>query len=203
MNEGMRNRDRKLPQRNKERGALLILTLLILLVVSMLGMAAIDSTGLEMKMASNSRLQQEAFEAAEYTLSWVENDMATTGYFSTTSITNAAGCGNVCFVPNTCTKGYCFYGTDAGTYDTCTTTVAEPFTDSTIWSTATKHKTLSIPNSDITAKYIIEFWCYIAKNKTAEMTSAATSARVYRITAYAVGEGGKARAMLRSTIREN
>ena len=48
----------------KQKGALILLTLLILLVISMLGMSSVDSTGLEMKMSSNSREQQQAFEAA-------------------------------------------------------------------------------------------------------------------------------------------
>src|SRR5687768_3438849 len=94
---------------HKQKGALLILTLLILLVVSVLGMASIDSTGLEMKMSSNSRAQQQAFEAAEYTLSWVEDDIAANGYFSPASYKGESGCGNVCFSA-ACTNGYCFSG---------------------------------------------------------------------------------------------
>lgn len=206
----MRDTDRKLPKSRKEQGALLILTLLILLVVSMLGMAAIDSTGLEMKMASNSRLQQEAFEAAEYTLSWVENDIATSGYFSQESVTNVTGCNSICF-NSTCTNGYCFSGDHAegtpGPFPTANdcrplnVSATEPYADSTIWATAGNYKTVPIPNSNITAKYVVEFWCYTAKYDDFEMKDT-NFTRMYRITAYAVGEDGKARAMLRSTIRE-
>src|SRR5690606_977331 len=98
------------------RGALILVTLIILLVVTVLGMSSVDSSGLEMQMSSNSRLQQQTFEAAEYTLSWVENNLAQSGYFSLASITNdVAGlggegvCGAICF-SGACNNGYCFNG---------------------------------------------------------------------------------------------
>lgn len=197
----MNNTARKLPRRSKQQGALIILTLLILIVVSMLGMSAIDSTGLEMKMSSNSRLQQEAFEAAEYTLSWVENNIKESGYFSAVSINNQTGCGSVCFSAS-CTNGYCFQG-NVGDWGTCHTgtQTTEFYEDATVWSTAAKHKTLDIENTDITASYIIEFWCYTARQPDAPI-DAGNFTHMYRITAYAVGEGGKARAMLRSVIKQ-
>jgi type IV pilus assembly protein PilX len=199
----MRNTERKLPQSRKEQGALIILTLLILMVVSMLGMASIDSTGLEMKMSSNSRNQQMAFEAAEYTLSWVENDLAESGYFSTESITNGSSCGAVCF-SSSCTNGYCFTGISPDSWSACQVGAGatEPYEDEATWSAAASHRTLNIPNSDITAKYIIEFWCY-ASRVPGEELSDLNKTPVYRITAYTEGEGGKARAMLRSTVKQN
>ena len=196
-----------------QKGALILLTLLILLVISMLGMSSVDSTGLEMKMSSNSREQQQAFEAAEYTLSWVENALATTGYFSTPSVTNDvdgdAGnglCGAVCF-SSIGTNGYYFNGditpySDPGAWDTCALLppATEPYADPVTWSTSDRHRTLVIPNSDIVAKYIIEYWCYTAPN--AGVLDAANNKRMYRITAYTVGESGRARVMLRSTVME-
>jgi type IV pilus assembly protein PilX len=192
----------------KQKGALLILTLLILLVVSVLGMASIDSTGLEMKMSSNSRAQQQAFEAAEYTLSWVENDIVANGYFSVASIKNETGCDDVCF-SDACTNGYCFsgyFGTNPATeHADCRVfddDGPEPYESAALWADGSgKHRTLDIPNVDITAKYIIEFWCYTALDQAAEKDQF-NYTPMYRITAFTVGEGGKARAMLRSTIRE-
>ncbi len=192
------------PSCMRQQGALIILTLLILLVVSILGMATIDSSGLEMKMSSNSRMQQEAFEAAEYTLSWVENEIVTSGYFSTESIKNQTGCGNICF-SSLCNNGYCFSGSDVSNIETCNpvTTTTEPYERNSLWADGSgQFQTLEIPNSDITAKFIIEFWCYTALNSEFEITVIGNSAPMYRITALAVGEGGKARAMLRSTIKQ-
>jgi len=179
--------------------------LLILMIVSMLGMASIDSTGLEMKMSSNSRNQQMAFEAAEYTLSWVENDIAESGYFSDDSINNnVPACGAVCFSPG-CTNGYCFQGTNPSVMACQVGTQATDFYETAaIWTTgASTHRTLDIPNSDITAKYIVEFWCYTSRDPAAEMNDTTNYTAMYRITAFTEGEGGKARAMLRSTIKQN
>lgn len=199
---------------HKQQGALILVTLIILLVVSLLGMSSVDSTGLEMQMSSNSRLQQQTFEAAEYTLSWVENNLATTGYFSLASVTNdtdpAGGedgvCGTACFT-SACTNGYCFNGTYApgALWDTCALSVpaTEPNADAALWADGSgKHRTLAIPNTSITAKYIIEFGCYTAKDPAQDINLVGNQARVYKITAYVVGEGGGARVMLRSAVAD-
>ncbi|MEY4642229.1 MAG: hypothetical protein RLZZ227_2223 [Pseudomonadota bacterium] len=192
----------------KQRGALLLLTLLILLVVSMLGMSSVDTTGLEMKMSSNSRDQREAFEAAEYTLSWVENALTTSGYFTDSAITNGGNgtpCGATCFSAAG-VNGYYFNGdvstaTFPAVWNTCRLSppVTEPHADSATWSTANRHRALAIPNSDIVAKYIVEYWCY--SSSTGATLTALNAKRTYRITAYVVGEGG-ARVMLRSVVRQ-
>lgn len=198
---------------HKQKGALILVTLIILLVVSLLGMSSVDSTGLEMQMSSNSRLQQQTFEAAEYTLSWVENNLATTGYFSKASVTNNTDdtasegfCGTACF-SSACTNGYCFNGTytPGSLWSACTLGVpaTEPNADAALWADGSgKHRTLAIPNTTITAKYIIEFACYTAKDPAQDINLVGNQARVYKITAYVVGEGGGARVMLRSAVAD-
>lgn len=198
--------------RGKQEGALILVTLLILLVVSLLGMSSVDSTGLEMRMSSNSREQQQAFEAAEYTLSWAENNIATTGYFTPSSLTNdvdgdgGAPCGALCF-SSTCTNGYCFNGVYpilTPSWSTCALSVpaTEPYADPAVWATGSgKHRILVIPNTTISAKFIVEFWCYGAPDET-QALSLTNNARMYRITAYTIGESGRGRVMLRSTVME-
>lgn len=204
---------RKAPvSRKRQQGALILVTLIILAVVTILGMSSVDSTGLEMQMSSNSRMQQQTFEAAEYALSWVENNIAQAGYFSTPSVTNDvdgdAGegmCGAVCFSA-ACTNGYCFNGvyppiTD---YNSCVlgNPAIEPYADPDTWEDGSgMHRTLAIPNSDMTAKYIIEFWCYTAPDPL-QALSLTNKARLYRITTFVEGEGGRARVMLRSMVME-
>ena len=198
----------------RQRGALILVTLLILVIITVLGMAAVDSTGLEMRMSSNSRLQQQTFEAAEYTLSWVENNLAQTGYFSTPSVTNdvdgnggEGSCDTVCF-SSACENGYCFNGVynPASAWDTCTLTPSgvEPYANEALWADGSgMHRMLDIQNTDISAKYFIEFWCYTAKNPTLPITDVGNQARLYRITTFVVGEDGRARVMLRSMVMEN
>lgn len=187
----------------RQKGVLMVVTLIMLLVITMLGMATVDTSGLEMRMASNSRQQQQVFEAAEYTLSWVENNIRTNGYFSDTQLGNTS-CGSTCF-SSACTNGYCFNGTYNTSTLACTLTVpaTEPAANAAIWTTGSgKHRTLVIPNTGLTTKYIIEHWCFTSRDSSLPKdTNNALNAHVYRITALATGEDGRARVMLRSTIR--
>jgi type IV pilus assembly protein PilX len=193
----------------KQGGALILVTLIILLVISMLGMSSVDSTGLEMQMATNNRDQQQTFEAAEYTLAWVESVMKTNGYYSYTQVSNGSdgnSCGTICFNA-ACTNGYCFDGTVPTDFTTCSFNVPgiSPSTDAAIWANGSgKHQTLAIPNTTgITAKYIIEFYCFTAKNATGIVAGNNNSVKqLFRITAYVVGPGGS-RVMLRSTVKGN
>jgi type IV pilus assembly protein PilX len=52
----------------RQSGAVLVLSLLILLVMTVLGVAAMGTTTLQERMASNNRQQQVAFQAAEAAL---------------------------------------------------------------------------------------------------------------------------------------
>ncbi len=183
----------------------MVATLLILLVISLLGMASVDSTGLEMKMSSNSRVQQQVFEAAEYTLSWVENNLQAIGYFTNGQISNGVtggSCGSVCFT-SACTNGYCFSGSGATAFATCALTpyTTEPSADSALWTTGSgKYKTLAIPGTALTTKYIIEYRCFTARTQGTPIATSST--QMYRITTLATGEDGRSRVMLRSTVKK-
>ena len=52
----------------RQRGAVLVVSLLILLVMTVLGVAAMGTTTLQERMANNNRQQQVAFQAAEAAL---------------------------------------------------------------------------------------------------------------------------------------
>jgi len=54
--------------RNAQRGAVLAISLLILLVMTMIGVASMGSTTLQEKMANNNNQRQIAFQAAEAAL---------------------------------------------------------------------------------------------------------------------------------------
>ncbi len=191
---------KKISSLRKQDGALLVVVLIMLVIISMLGMSTMGTSGLEMQMSNNSRSQQASFEAAEYTLSWAENTL------QNTSITNAnltnVNCGNICF-DSTCTGGFCFRGDDADAWNQCEIDDSnpDPYTEESIWTDSDYHRTLAIPNTNITAKYIVEFRCYTALDPTLEM-DVTNFTRVFRISAYTVGEGGRARTMLRSTMKE-
>jgi type IV pilus assembly protein PilX len=191
-----------------QRGALMVLVLLILLVVSMLGMSTMDATGLEMQMSSNSREQQQVFEAAEYTLSYVENQIQTNG-FSPESLQNATGCGAVCF-DATCSNGYCFDNSDPLNdpmlWDCQVGAPAtEMYESADVWdddpADGSDSQTLAIPATNMVARYIVEFRCYAAENPALQL-SPTNLTPVYRITAFVIGESGRTRVMLRSTMKD-
>ncbi len=64
------------PNINKQQGAVLIVSLLMLLVMTIIGLSAMRSTTLEEKMAGNYRNNNIAFQAAEAALRDGENDVA-------------------------------------------------------------------------------------------------------------------------------
>jgi len=70
----------------KQRGAVLIISMIILLLLTILGVTSMQSTNLEERMAGNSRDRHIAFEAAEAALQHAEQflgTISTTGAFDT------------------------------------------------------------------------------------------------------------------------
>ncbi len=63
----------------RQRGAVLIISLMILLIMTVLGIAAMSSTTMEEKMAANNQQRQQAFQGAETALrdaeAWLFNNV--------------------------------------------------------------------------------------------------------------------------------
>jgi type IV pilus assembly protein PilX len=71
----------------RQRGAVLIVSLLILLIMTMIGVSSLQSSATEEKMASNSRDRSVGFQSAEAALREAEGfleDLVTTGSFDDT-----------------------------------------------------------------------------------------------------------------------
>ena len=58
----------------RQRGAVLIVSLILLVVMTLLGVSSMNSTSLEEKMAANSQVTTRAFQTAETGLSIAFND---------------------------------------------------------------------------------------------------------------------------------
>ncbi|VAW79504.1 hypothetical protein MNBD_GAMMA15-1214 [hydrothermal vent metagenome] len=71
----------------KQSGAALVVSLLILLVMTLLGVSSLQTSTMEEKMAGNTRERQQAFEAAEAAIIgaelFVKNNIAVTSNFDT------------------------------------------------------------------------------------------------------------------------
>jgi len=65
------------PIKSTQSGAVLIISLIMLLLLTIIGMASTQSTGLEEKMAGNSRDKNLAFQGAESALKAAENSLVT------------------------------------------------------------------------------------------------------------------------------
>lgn len=83
--EQIASRPRKVVQQS---GAILIFCLIMLLLLTLIGAAGIQSTTLEEKMASNLRDENIAFQTAETTLRFAESIVATTTPVFTVNGTN-------------------------------------------------------------------------------------------------------------------
>src|SRR5690606_18613346 len=97
-----------------------------------------------------------------------------------------------------------FNGSNPTNWETCSLSIpaTEPYAVAANWADGSgKYQTMTAPGSGIVTRYMVEFWCYTTRDSTLPMDSS-NNARMYRITVYAVGEGGRARVMLRSTIKE-
>jgi type IV pilus assembly protein PilX len=77
-----------LKTRTRQQGAILIVSMLMLLVMTLIGVTAISTTTLEEKMASNNRQRQLAFQAASSALrdaeTWLINNITTVAQFEAT-----------------------------------------------------------------------------------------------------------------------
>lgn len=74
----MKRASRHLPAAapHRQRGAVLIVSLILLVVMTLLGVTAMNTTSLEEKMAANSQITTRAFHTAETGLSMAFNDNA-------------------------------------------------------------------------------------------------------------------------------
>ncbi len=81
-----------------QSGVILVISLIMLLLMTLIGVTAMQVTGLEEKMAGNNKDMNVAFQAAEAALRDAENDIKSTRVSGLTGMTS------------TCTLGLCYVG---------------------------------------------------------------------------------------------
>lgn len=200
-------------KRNRQQGATLIVSLVILAVVTLLGVASMRSSNLELRMAASARDRAVAFQRAETALARIENSLSTTP--PPYGINNfSSACGNNCFNEN-CDNGLCFAGDFANANSTTQCRLApvappqkEFWKDDTIWETKALQmpvaKTSTSVDSVEDVKYLIEFLCFVPRSNQ-QITSSAKDGEgdvpLFRITVRATGESARSTVMLQSTYR--
>ncbi len=196
-----------------QRGTALVVSLIILAVVTLLGITSMQSSNSELKMAASMRDRGVAFEAAEAALAVIEAQLAN-------DPPNRADLFSNCATPEcfnkTCDKGRCFDG-DYRSGDPEFQCEVASYADKSkrvefwsdpklnVWQDTTKHKSLLVDGIKTRVKYIVEFLCFVPRdnftpfsNKENENNSGAP---LFRITALAEGNGGRASVALQSTYK--
>lgn len=177
------------------RGSVLLVSLVLLLVLTVAGLAVIDSVSLEEKVTANYQDQQRAFYAAEAALleaeRWVQNTDVAFERFSTS-----------------CSDGLCFSGRYPEDVSRCQADSVFPWGEPGLWDDGRRVREVSLALADIAvkARYIIEFRCYLpreADGPDADLANRHDWSWFFRITARASGSSGQSRVMLQSTYKKN
>lgn len=196
--------------RHFQQGSVLIISLILLLLLTMVGIAGMNMTSLEERMSGNYRDHELAFHAAEAALVEAENfientNLSLANFYSSCSTTN-------CFKPD-CTGGadggLCFTGTfnaSSEPVNSCSLDNSKPWESATRWNTAAQvEEATSLSGVAADARYIIEFRCFTVRdpsNALAEKSVLAQWALLFRITALANGGTSDSRVMLQSTYKK-
>lgn len=198
--------------RQGQRGAVLLVTLVLLLVVTLLGVGTISSTTLELKMASNNQQRQLVFQAAEAALVAAEKQLQFGGV-PLTAVQDCASGSSGCY-EETCAGGLCFNGTYAAgddqwdcTLDTSSPPPEKPWRDSAldVFNNAGKYLTVTVGGLSSNVKYITEFLCFVEKGNGSvfDNTNPNNGAPLFRFTALATNNSGDVQVALQSTYRFN
>jgi type IV pilus assembly protein PilX len=201
-----------------QQGATLIVSLVILAVITLLGVASMRSSNLELKMAASARDRSVAFQAAESALGSIERSLVALNYPVSAFDSNCTG--NLCFKAD-CSNGQCFIGEFDSTQSRKNCRLADPdnlqreaWKTGTHWTTNGKHKVLQgVPKTDekspdVTVKYMLEFLCFTPIDNSevmgasgAEVKQQEADVPLYRITVLASGESNRSSVMLQSVYK--
>lgn len=171
----MKNRACVHPPQPQQQGVTLIISMIVLLLLTLMGLASIQNTGLEEKMAGSLRDQNMAFQAAESALRDAEGVLA-----STTVLPN-------------------FDGTTAGYYAVLEGQpehwAASRWTASAASYSGTSLATASVP------RYIIEQLVATGGGSSLEAVAVQENEPLFRVTGRGVGVTSNAVVVLQSIFR--
>lgn len=206
-------------KRNRQQGATLIVSLVILAVVTLLGVASMRSSNLELRMAASARDRAVAFQRAEAALLRVEQTLSSLDSPPYSISSFDSNCTGTCF-NKACDGGLCFSGDydSQGDRKQCKLAdlndIAKPaWTQNDLWEQEGKYLTQevlgTVQDSDPEpVKYVIEFLCFapsgdrdIYGGTGGVMREGNTDVPLYRITARATGEAGRSSVILQSVYR--
>lgn len=196
--------------KHQQSGATLIVALVILTVITILGVASIRSSNMELKMVASQRDRAVAFQTAEAALKAIERDRLSQIQLYDQVIPNRCEASEGCFT-SACDNGLCFAGTYAGDSPLgCSLAnedgvVPQFWRDADIWeSKARVRQVRKVDDTNGTVKYLVEFMCFVPREDLKVVDSEDTTSQMlplYRVTVRAEGEAGRASVMLQSVFR--
>lgn len=189
-------------------GAVLVVALVMLAVISVLGIANMKSTTLEMRMVGSMANRNAGFALVDAALMQIERNLETVMNVERSHMWPS--CGSNCFT-EACSEGRCFDGEylvtdrqiDCQVADSAGTTQRSViWQDTSLWSDGTRHATVLDPVEGEEIKYIVEFLCYAASG-TLDFDALSGNENngigLFRITAFYEGSNSRAPVMLQST----
>ena len=191
----------------QQNGSVLIIGLVMLLLITFIGISAISTSRLEMKMANNDRSRQLAMQAAEAALREGEQVVASTNAASLALAVNGG---------DTCSGGYCttrgLYISDKNTNQNAewcdSDYIPERWqtgcggTSLEVWTTAGRsfeYSGTAIPDVVQAPRYIIE---YIRDVDCYDSPVDSFGCQLFRITALGYGSSTNSPIMLQSVFRK-
>jgi type IV pilus assembly protein PilX len=180
-------------QIKKFRGSILLVVVSLLLILSFGSYLMAYRSILASKILANKLDNQEAFSIAEEALLTIEHKVIP---YLSVDVFNSS-----------CSNGYCFSGVDKELPQTCIINNKNYWQQAEYWQTEGYHQTLSLnyKNQQVTAKYIIDFLCYIPKNTDgplADYNKITDMSMVFRITVLGINNNGT-ESMLQSIYKRD
>ncbi|MGI9281402.1 MAG: pilus assembly PilX family protein [Endozoicomonas sp.] len=176
-----------------EQGTALLYTMIFLTLMVMAALTAVQFSSLEQRMSASYRTHQAAFIAAETAL--LEAERCVKGQNSCNDITTFA---------NDCGNGLCFNGTDSTSIISCRAGNARPWENTSLWTDTNKTIAATTLPSGTSARYIVEFLCYIPRalfGVTPNPANPSDWSRLYRVTVLASVDNLNSQVMLQSTYK--
>ncbi|WP_374601097.1 PilX N-terminal domain-containing pilus assembly protein [Niveibacterium sp.] len=182
---------------NSERGATLVVSLLMLIMVTLLGLAAMRTSTLETRMARNAREQLVAFQAAEGALRDAEADIVAPTRGGAPGVSGAAGFAADCNPGSATLRGLCLSPT-AGTTQVWRSAAATAWVP---YGTYTGRNVLAsggVAGVSVQPSYLVEV---ITTPLPGQSLKVHTANARYRITAQGIGPSAPVQYMVQTTFR--
>lgn len=201
-----------------QRGATLIVSLVILAVITVLGIASMRSSNLQLKMAASARDRAVAFQAAESALRQVERVIYKTPFEINDFLPTCTG--DRCFTVN-CTGGRCFTGDLEGAQTRSDCRLARPVDGNWVVEQSWQRRAYwegTPPTVEVLASteldeddslvptdvpYMIEFLCFVPQfeNSIDDENNRNGGVPLFRITVQATGTAKRSSVMLQSIVK--